>query len=110
MLPDVGSRIVQPGVSRPSFSASQQHPQGRPVLDRPGRVLVLELGPEPHVVRGRQRGQADQRCTADGVEQRVVAHRRDCSAAGDRRQDDDASPSPTVAASPPMNRTSSSLT
>ena len=75
VLPEVGSRIVQPGRSRPVLLGRSTIAQRRPVLDRAGRVAVLELGPQPHVGRRREPRQPDQRRVADRVEQRVVAHR-----------------------------------
>ena len=46
-----------------------------PVLDRAGRVAVLELGPQPHIGGWREPGQPHERGPAERIEQRVVAHR-----------------------------------
>jgi hypothetical protein len=53
VFPEVGSRIVEPAV----LLGLLDHEERGPVLDRPGRVAVLELGPQPDVVR---RGQPRQ--------------------------------------------------
>ena len=45
VLPLVGSSTVQPGRSRPSFSASATIAERRPVLDRTGRVVRPRASP-----------------------------------------------------------------
>ena len=85
------------------------HAQRCAVLDGPGRIAVLELGPQAHIRAGRQAGQSDKRRVADRVEQRVVAHgaRGQPPATAGRIVTE--SPSATTVSSPPRKRTSSSL-
>jgi hypothetical protein len=70
VFPEVGSRIVVPGASRPSVLLGLlDHEERGAVLDRAGRVAVFQLGPQPHVGCGRQPRQPHQRGMADAVEQ-----------------------------------------
>ena len=112
--PGVARRRLEDRAARaqqPVLLGRLDHAQRRPVLDRPGRVAVLELGPQPHVGRRRQPRQPDQRGAADGVEQGVVSA---CSAVA-RQPPATAgrivtvSPSVTGVSRPPRKRTSSSL-
>ena len=112
-LEDRGARRQQAVLLR-----RRDHVEGGAVLDRAGRVAVLQLGPQPHVRPGRQPGQADQRRAAERVEQVVVAHVDLAGPAARGRQPAPpatagstvtVSPSCTSAARPPRNRTSSSF-
>ncbi len=74
---------LQDGGARPQQPVGLgllDHPHSRAVLDRPGRIAVLELGPQPHVrsvspviPAWRQSLQANQRRVAQGLQQRVVS-------------------------------------
>ena len=111
MLPDDGSRIVSPGCSTPSRSASSTILQRDAVLRRAAGVLALELGVDPHVGVRRQRVDADERRVADETEDRLVAHgatgRRQPPATAGRIEI--TSPSATLVSSWSRYRMSSSL-
>ena len=70
MLPEVGSTIVPPGLSRPSRSAASTMRQADAVLDRAAGVQVLELGEQPRAALGLERGEPDDGGVADQVEHR----------------------------------------
>src|SRR6202023_1179393 len=75
-LQDRGTRRQQPGTL-----GLLHHPQRGSVLDGAGRVAVLELAPQPHMILAvrrvvplrRQPLQPDQRGVPEGLQQRVVA-------------------------------------
>ena len=94
------------GVEQPVLLRLVDHGERRAVLDRAGRIAVLELRPEPDVGRRREPGQADERRAADGVEQRVEAHGQPPATAGRIVIE---SASATGVCSPSRKRTSSSL-
>ena len=81
MLPDVGSMIVPPGLSRPVPLGRLDHRQPDAVLDRAARVEHLELGEDQRLAVGRAEvagdaGEPDERRVADEVEDRLgVLHR-----------------------------------
>ena len=87
VLPEVGSRIVWPGSIAPRCLGVLDHRLGDAVLDRAGRVVALELGPDAHAGLGREARQLDERRVADrledvleaapagAIEERLLEHR-----------------------------------
>ena len=68
MLPEVGSRIVWPGrISALVLGVLDQRPS-HPVLDRAGRVVGLELGPDPDARLRAQSLELDQRRVPDRLD------------------------------------------
>src|ERR1700684_1240916 len=72
VLPDVGSRIVCPAPISPLPSASSISARGA-VLDRPGGIARLELGPDVNAGLGRQARQLDERRVPDRLHDVRVA-------------------------------------
>ena len=73
VLPDVGSRIVWPGAIAPFSSASSIMRARDAILDRAGRVVGLELGPDAHARLGREPLELDERRVADRLDDVAVA-------------------------------------
>ena len=96
------------GVEQPVLLGLLDHGQRRTVLDRAGRVAVLELRPQPDLGRGREPGQPDERGAAHRVEQRGEAHGSAAPPATAGRIVIE-SASATGVCSPSRKRTSSSL-
>ena len=73
VLPEVGSRIVWPGRDRALLLGVLDQRARDAVLDRAGRVVGLELGPDAHARLGRQPLELDERRVADRLDDVAVA-------------------------------------
>jgi hypothetical protein len=106
--PSTTSRVLDDGVARREHAfplGSLDHRKRHPVLERAGRIAVLELQPQLRAVCGRAARQTHERRVADGVEdrgqRRRSSHRRKRASA--RRPPSNACESRSSAASPTDN-------
>ena len=100
VLPDDGSRIVAPGCSRPSASASSIIFERDAILRRTARVLTFELGPDADVGVRRQRVHTDERRVADQPEDVVEPRTRVTQPPATAGRIESTSPSATLVSRP----------